>query len=160
MKFSQVRLLKNIKLKFYFRGKQSFNQQRSESLWWFQHRLVQFSHSVISNSLWTHEPQHARPPCPSPTPRVHPNPCPLSRWCHPTIQSSVAPICPCLNISQHQSLFQWVSSSHRWPKYWSFSLNISPTNEHRGLISFRIDWLDLNANRQILFAHRSRYQYT
>ena len=50
---------------------------------------VQFSHSVVSNSLQPHEPQHARPPCPSPTPRIHPNPCPLSRWCHPTISSSV-----------------------------------------------------------------------
>ena len=51
--------------------------------------LVQFSCSVMSDSLWPHEPQHARPPCPSPTPRVHPNPCPSSRWCHPTILSSV-----------------------------------------------------------------------
>ena len=56
---------------------------------------VQFSHSVMSDSLRPHEPQHARPPCPSPTPGVHPNPCPLSRWCHPTISSSVAPFsCP------------------------------------------------------------------
>ena len=52
---------------------------------------VQFSCSVMSDSLWPHGPQHARPPCPSPTPRVHPNPCPLSRWCHPTISSSVIP---------------------------------------------------------------------
>ena len=52
---------------------------------------VQFSCSVMSDSLRPHEPQHARPPCPSPTPRVHPNPCPLSRWCHPTISSSVIP---------------------------------------------------------------------
>ena len=50
---------------------------------------VQFSHSVMSDSLQPHEPQHARPPCPSPTPRVHPNPCPLSWWCPPTISSSV-----------------------------------------------------------------------
>ena len=49
------------------------------------------------------------------------------------------------NLSQHQSLFKWVSSSHRWPKYWSFSFSISPSNEHSGLISFRIDWLDLLA---------------
>ena len=56
---------------------------------------VQFSRSVMSDSLQPHEPQHARPPCPSPTPRVHPNPCPLSRWCHPTISSSVVPFsCP------------------------------------------------------------------
>ena len=56
---------------------------------------VQFSCSVVSNSLPPHEPQHARPPCPSPTPSVHPNPCPLSRWCHPTISSSVIPFSSC-----------------------------------------------------------------
>ena len=56
---------------------------------------VQFSHSVISNSLRPHEPQHARPSCPSPTPGVHPNPSPLSRWCHPTISSSVVPFSSC-----------------------------------------------------------------
>ena len=50
---------------------------------------VQFSRSVVSSSLRPHERQHARPPCPSPTPGVHPNPCPLSQWCHPTISSSV-----------------------------------------------------------------------
>ena len=57
---------------------------------------VQFSHSVVSDSLRPHEPQHARPLCPSPTPGIHPNPCPLSRWCHPTISSSVVPcsFCP------------------------------------------------------------------
>ena len=52
---------------------------------------VQFSHSIMSDSLHPHEPQHARPPCSSPAPRVHPNPCPLSQWCHPTISSSVIP---------------------------------------------------------------------
>ena len=56
---------------------------------------VQFSHSVMSDSLWPHEPQHARPPCPSPTPGVHPNPCSLSRCCHPTISSSVIPFSSC-----------------------------------------------------------------
>ena len=50
---------------------------------------VKWSHSVMSNSLWSHEPQHARLPCPSPTPGVYSNSCPLSRWCHPTISSSV-----------------------------------------------------------------------
>ena len=57
---------------------------------------VQFSHSVVSDSLWPRELQHARPPCLSPTPGVHPNPCPLSRWCHPTISSSVIPFSSCL----------------------------------------------------------------
>ena len=56
---------------------------------------VQFSLSVVSNYLWPHEPQHARPPCPSLTPRVHPNPCPSSQWCHPTISSSVVPFSSC-----------------------------------------------------------------
>ena len=56
---------------------------------------VQFSRLVVSNSLQPHELQHARPPCPSPTPRVHPHPCPFSRWCHPTISSSVVPFSFC-----------------------------------------------------------------
>ena len=56
---------------------------------------VQFSCSVVSDSLRFHEPQHTRPPCPSPTPRVYPNPCPLSRWCHLAISSSVVPFSSC-----------------------------------------------------------------
>ena len=56
---------------------------------------VQFSCSVMSDFLWPHGLQHPRPLCPSPTPRVHPNPCPLSRWCHPTISSSVVPFSSC-----------------------------------------------------------------
>ena len=56
---------------------------------------VQFSCSVVSDSLWPHEPWHAKPPCPSPTPGVHPNPCPLSWWCHLTISSSVVPFFSC-----------------------------------------------------------------
>ena len=63
-----------------------------------QYTGVQFSSfqsSVMSDSLRPHELQHTRPPCPSPTPRVHPNPCPLSRWCHPTISSSVVPFSSC-----------------------------------------------------------------
>ena len=56
---------------------------------------VQFSHSVMSNALQSHEPQHTRPPCSSPTPGVHPNPCPLSRWCNPTVSSSAVPFSSC-----------------------------------------------------------------
>ena len=56
-----------------------------------------------------------------------------------------SPSLPVLNLSQHQCLFQWVSSSQRWPKYWSFSFSISPSNEYSGFISFRIDWFDLLA---------------
>ena len=79
---------------------------------------VQFSHSVVSNSLWCHESQHARPPCLSPTPGVYPNSCPLSRWCHPAISSSVIPF-----SSRSQSrLFQWVDSSHEVAKVLEFHL--------------------------------------
>ena len=60
-----------------------------------QFSSVQFSHSVVSNSLKPHEPQHARPPCPSPTPRVHSNSCPLSQGCHPSISSSIVPFSSC-----------------------------------------------------------------
>ena len=96
---------------------------------------VQVSHSVVSDSLQPHELQHTRPPCPSPTPRVHPNPCPLSRWCHPTISSSVIPsIFPSIRVFSNESAFHIL-----WPKYWSFSFNISSINEHPGLISWA-DW--------------------
>ena len=60
-----------------------------------QFTSVQFSHSVVSDSLWPHEPQHTRAPCPSPTPGVHSNSCPSSQWCHPTIPSSVVPFSSC-----------------------------------------------------------------
>ena len=62
----------------------------------FSNIQAQFSHSVVSDSLWPHEPQHARPSCPSPTPGVYPNSCPLSQWCHLTIPSSVVPFPSCL----------------------------------------------------------------
>ena len=70
---------------------------------WFS--SVQFSYSVVSNSLWPHEPQHARPPCPSPTPRVHPNPCLSSWWCHPAISSSVVPFSSCPQSFQASGSF-------------------------------------------------------
>ena len=57
--------------------------------------VSQFGCSVMSDSLWPHKPQHARSPCPTPTPGAHPNPCPLSQWCHPTISSSVIPFSSC-----------------------------------------------------------------
>ena len=108
---------------------------------------VHFSRSVMSNSLRPHEPQHARPPCLSPTPRVYPNPCPLSQWCHPTISSSVIPFFSCPQSFPASGSFE-SALRIRWPKYWSFSFNISPSNEHPGLISFRMDWLDLRAIQQ------------
>ena len=107
---------------------------------------VQFSRSVMSKSLQTHGLQHARFPCP-PTPGAYPKSCPSNWLCHPTISSSVIPF-----SSHHQSFPAsgsfLVSESVvriKWPKYWSFSFSISPSNEHSGLISFRIDWLNLLA---------------
>ena len=67
---------------------------------------VQFSRSVVSDALQPHEPQHARPPYPSPTPRVYPNPCPLSQWCHPTISFSVVPFSSCLQSFPASGSFQ------------------------------------------------------
>ena len=87
-----------------------------------QFSSVQSSHSVMSNSLRPHGLQHARPPCPSPTPRVYPNSCPLSQWCHPTISSSVIPFSSCLQYFQHQGLFKWVSSLYQMAKVLEFQL--------------------------------------
>ena len=87
----------------------------------FMAHSVQFSHSVLSDSLRPHEPQHARPPCPSPTAGVHPNPCPLSQGCHPTIWSSVVPFSSCQSFLT-SGFFKWVSSSHQVAKVLKFQL--------------------------------------
>jgi len=98
-------------------------------------------------TLQPHEFQLARPPCPSPSPRVHSNSHPLSRWCHPAISSSVVrpllllpPIPPSIRVFSNESTL-----CMRWPQYWSFSFSIIPSKEIPGLISFRMDWLDLLA---------------
>ena len=106
---------------------------------------VQFSLSVMSDSLLPHELQHPRPPFPSPTPRGYSNSCPLSCWCHPTISSSVVPFSSRLQ-SFPASVFSNESALRiRGPKYRSFSFSISPSNEYSGLMSFRVDLLDLPA---------------
>ena len=97
----------------------------------------------MSNSLRLHESQHARPPCPSPTPAVYSNSCPSSRWSHPAISSSVIPISSCPQSLPASGSFHESTLSMSWQKYWSFSFSISPSNEHPGLISSRMDWLDL-----------------
>ena len=99
----------------------------------------------MSDSLWPHGMQYARPPSPSLSPGICSNSCALNHWCHPTISSSVAPSSPALNLSQHQSLFQWVGSVHLVAKVLELHLSISPSSEYSGLISFRIDWFDLLA---------------
>ena len=83
---------------------------------------------------------------PSPVPGVHSNSCPSSRWCHLAISCSVVPFSSCPQIPPSIRVFSNESTLRmRWPKYWSFSFSISPSNEHPGLISFRMDWLDLLA---------------
>ena len=111
---------------------------------------IQFSCLVMSDSLQPHGLQHTRPPYPSPTPGPDPNSCPLSRWCHPTISSSVIPfsspsVFPSIRVFTNESVLQIM-----WTKYWSFSFSISPSDEHPGLISFRMDWLDLLAAQRTL----------
>ena len=105
--------------------------------------LCPFSHSVISDSLrprgWSMPGLPVHHQLPEPT-QIH------GHWVGDTIQPSrplLSPSPPALNLSQHQGLFKWVSSLHQVAKYWSCSYKISPTNEHPGLISFRMDWLDL-----------------
>ena len=124
---------------------------------------VRFSHLVVSDSLRPHELQHARPPCPSSTPGVHSDSRPLIQWCHPAISSSVVPFSSC-----PQSLPAWVFSNEsalrmRWPKYWNFSFSIIPSKEIPGLISFRMDWLDLLAVqgtlKSFLQHHNSKHQF-
>ena len=114
----------------------------------------------MSESLWPHGLQHARPPCPSPAPQVYSNSCPLSWWCHPTISSC----CPLLLQPSIFSSIRVFSNESvlciRCPKYWSFSFNISPSSEYSGLISFRMDRLDLLAVqgtlKNILHHHSSK----
>ena len=105
---------------------------------------IQFSHSVVSDSLRPHGLQHARPPCPSPAPRVyshsHPSVMPSNHLvlCHPLLL--LPSVFPSFRVFSNESALHI-----RWPKYWSFSLSISPSNEHPGLVSFRMNWLDLLA---------------
>ena len=102
---------------------------------------IQFS-SVAQScpTLWLHEPQHARPPCPSPIPGVYPNPCPSNHLilCCPLLL--LPSIFPSIRVFSNESALHI-----RWPKYWNFSFNISPPSEHPGLVFFRMDWLDLLA---------------
>ena len=105
----------------------------------------------MSHSLQLYELQRARPPCPIPTPESYSDSCPLSRWCHPTISFSVVPYSSCLQLFPTIRVFSNESVLPiRWPKYWSFSFSINPSNEYSGLISFRMDWLNLLAVQRIL----------
>ena len=97
----------------------------------------------MSNSLWPHELQHTRLPCPSLSPWVCSNSCPLSWWCHLIL---CHPVLLLPSIFPSIRVFSIELALHiGWPKYWSFSYSISPSNEYSGLISLRIDWFDLFA---------------
>ena len=116
----------------------------------------------MSESLRPHELQHARPPCPSPTPGVHSNsqsvmPSSHLILCRPLLLQP--PIPPSIRVFSNESTLRM-----RWPKYWSFSFSIIPSKEHPGLISFRMDWLDLLAvqlyfNEKRIYENYTKYSY-
>ena len=93
------------------------------------------------DSLRPHGLQNARLPCPSPTPRAYSNSCPSRWWCHPTISSF-----PSIRAFPNELVLHI-----KWPKYWSFSFSISPSDEYSGLTSFRIDWLAREFQKNIYF---------
>ena len=100
----------------------------------------------VSDSSRPHEPQHTRPPCPSPTPRVYPNSCPLSRWCHPAISSSLIPFSSSPQSFPASGSFQMSQLFASGAQSIGLSASTSsPSSEHSGLLFFRIDWLDLLA---------------
>ena len=121
-----------------------------------QFSSVQFSRSVVSDSLWPHGLQHARLPCPSPIPRAYSNSCPLCWWCHPTISSSVVP------FSSHLQSFP-ASGSFPMSQFFAsggqsigVSASASPSNEYSWLISFRsevVDTLGLSIVFLFIFTH-------
>ena len=124
---------------------------------------VQFSITVLSDSLWPHGPHNTRLPCPSPTPEVYPNSCSLSGWCHPTISSSVFSFSSCpqsfpaswsfqmsqlfaLNSVQFSSVAQSCPTLRPHAKYWSFRFNVSPANKHSGLLFSRMQyWISVQS---------------
>ena len=106
---------------------------------------IQFSHSVVSDSLQSHELQHIKLPCPSPTPRACSNSCPLSQWCHPTISSPVIPFSSCLQSFPESGSFPMSQIFTSGGQSGSFGFSISPSNDYSELISFMIVWFDLLA---------------
>ena len=114
--------------------------------------MLLFSHKDMSNCLCPHGLQRARLPCPSPSPRICSNSWPSSWWCDPTISSSVIPFSSGLQSFPASGSFpvSQLVLRIRWPKYWSLSFSISPSNEYSGLISFRMDWLNRLAVQETL----------
>ena len=114
-------------------------------IWSYFINKLLFSHSFMIDSFRIHVLQRARIPCPSPSPRVCWNSCPLIPWCRPTISYSVLPFSSCLQSFPAWESFLMSPLHIWWPKYWSFSVRISPFSEYSGLTYFRIDWCDLFA---------------
>ena len=122
------------------------------SFFFFYWRIV----AKLCPTLWPHGLQHARHPCPL-SPGVCANSCPLSRWCHLTISSSAAPFSFCLQSFFSIRVFPNESALFiRWPKYWSFTFSISPSNKYSGLISYRIDWFRPRDCQSLLQHHSSK----
>ena len=112
--------------------------------WSYLGLSVQFSHSVVSDSLQPHGLQHSRPPCHLPSPRACSNSCPLSQWCHPNHLVLCHPLLLVPSTFPRIRVFSnELALCISWPKYWSFTFSISPSNEYSGLLSFRMDWFDL-----------------
>ena len=136
------------------------------TLIWYKHSVfssVQFSCSVMSDSLRPYGLQHVRPPCSSQTPEAYSNSCPLSWWCPTIISCSVVPFSTCLQSFPASGSFQMSILCIRWPKYWSFAFNISPSNRYSGLIFIRMDWLELivvqGTLKNLLQHHSSKHQF-
>ena len=107
-----------------------------------QFTSVQFSHSVVSDSLWPHGQQPARLSCPLPAPRAYSNSCPSSQRRHATVSSSVFPFSSCPVFPSIRVFSNGLVLCIRWPKYWNFTFSLRPSSEYSGLISCRTDWLD------------------
>ena len=119
-----------------------WNHTAMTLLFWY---LFSFSHEVGSDILHLHGLEHTRLLCPPLSPRVCSDSCPLSQWCYLTISSChpllfLPSVFPSIRVFSSESALRI-----RWPKYWSFNFDISPSNEYSGLISFRIEWFDLLA---------------
>ena len=124
----------------------------------FSSVTVQFGHSLLSNSLWPYGLQHNRLTCPSLTPRAYSNSCPSSPWCHLTNSSSVNHLFLLHSVFPRiRFFFKKSVLPIRWPRYWSFSFSISPSNEYSGLIFLRIDWLGLLAVEGTLKSHSQHH---
>ena len=126
-----------------------FNAQiRESTILTIQFSSVRFSRSIMSDSLWPHGPQHSRPPCPSPTPRVYSNSCPLSWWCHPPISSSVVPFSSCLQTFPASGPFQM---SQLFPSGGqsirvSASISVLPMNTQEWSPLGWTGWISLHSN--------------